>query len=146
MVVAAVGVIATPAGAETITVPIPDVAVKGDPGSTVALGSAGVPEDLRGRSCDISITVTNQISEHPGNSLIVSSGTSVIEVPDIEKVANAVTQASGTVTLGDSIDVAVKLGPNTDISSLGSSLEVTCEPLPAPPPPKAEPKNPPYTG
>ncbi|MGI9597273.1 MAG: hypothetical protein ACR2QK_14010, partial [Acidimicrobiales bacterium] len=139
-IAAAVGLVAAPAGAETISVPIPDAVVSGEPGSTVALGSAPVPAELQGRSCAVAIVVTNQISEHPGNELVVSSGDSQVVVPGIEDVANEVTSAEGTVTLGESIDVSVKLGPNSNITSLGSSLTVTCEPLPAPPPPTPEPK------
>lgn len=128
-----VGFIAAPVGAETISVPIPETAVKGEPGSTVALGSKAVDASLQGRTCDVAVSVTNQVSELPGNTLIITSGDSSMVVPGVEDVANKVTNASGTLTLGSSINVSVKLG-NANITSLGSSLSVTCTPVPVQPP------------
>ena len=145
-VAAAVGFVAAPASAETIEVDIAQTAVQGDPGSTVQLGSADVAAELVGRSCAVAITVTNQVSENPGNKLVVSSGDSGVEVPGIEEAANAVTTASGTLTLGSTINVSVVLGPSTSFTSLGSSLVVTCELLPEPPPSKPVVTTPTYSG
>ncbi|MGH1493262.1 MAG: hypothetical protein ACRBK7_28340 [Acidimicrobiales bacterium] len=134
----AVGFVAAPVGAETISVPIPETAVKGEPGSTVLLGSQTVDGSLQGRSCDVAVQVTNQVSEHPGNVLVITSGDSSMVVAGIEDVANGVTNAAGTLTLGSSINVSVKLG-NSNITSLGSSLTVTCTPVPV------QPKTPPVS-
>lgn len=141
----AAGLIAVPAAADTIEVPIADVAAKGDPGSTVQIGSADVDGELQGRSCEVAVVVKNQVSEHPGNKLIITSGDSRIEIPGIEDTANGVTEAGGTLTLGTTINVGVMLG-NANITSLGSSLTVTCAPLPETPPPPPVTGEPPYTG
>lgn len=141
----AVGTVAAPATAETINVPIDQVAAKGDPGSTVRIGGADVDADLQGRTCEVEIVVTNQVSEHPGNVLIITSGESTITVENIEDTANAVTEAGGTLTLGSTIEVSVQLG-NSNITSLGSNLEVTCEALPPTPPTPPVVGEPPYTG
>ncbi len=143
---AAVGFVAAPASAETIEVDIAQTALSGDPGSTVQLGSAEVAPELVGRSCSVAITVTNQVSENPGNKLVVSSGDSGVEVPGIEEAANAVTTASGTLTLGPTINVSIVLGPSTTMTSLGSSLVVTCELLPEPPPSAPVVTTPTYSG
>ncbi len=141
----AAGLIAVPASADTIEVPIAEVAAKGEPGSLVAIGSTDVDADLQGRSCAVAVVVQNQVSAHPGNTLVITSGDSRIEVPDIEATANGVTEAAGTLTLGETINVGVMLG-NANITSLGSSLTVTCEPLPETPPPPPVSGEPPYTG
>ncbi len=141
----AAGMIAAPVGAQTIEVPIDQVAAKGDPGSTVQIGSTDIDESLQGRSCEVSIVVKNQESENPGNKLVITSGESRIEVEGIEDTAQELTEASGTLTLGSTINVAVMLG-NANITSLGSSLTVTCEPLPESEPPPPVDGEPPYTG
>ncbi len=137
---------AGPVAAETVDVPIGDTAVAGQPGDVIPLGSAAVAADLVGRACEITAVVTNQESAHPGNKLIITSGDSTLELDGIEDVANEVTTSTGTVTLGSSIDVAVMLGPDRTLSSLGSSLTVTCVALPPSPPPPAVEGQPTYTG
>lgn len=135
----------SPVAAQTIEVPIQDVATSGEPGSLVTMGSAEVAADLQGRSCEIAAVVTNQSSEHAGNTLVITSGDSKVEVANIEDVANAVSTSGGTLTLGTSIDVSVLLG-DSGFTSLGSSLTVTCEPLPPTPPTPPVPATPTYTG
>ncbi len=134
-----------PVSAQTIEVPIEEIYTTGDPGSSVAIGSTEVAEDLQGRSCEISATVTNQSSEHQGNTLVITSGDSTVEVEGIEETADEVITSAGTLTLGTDIQVAVVLGDSGG-TSLGSSLTVTCEPLPATPPPDPVVADPPYTG
>ncbi len=145
LMAAGLGVVVAPVGAETISVPIPQTAVKGEPGSTVLLGSQTVDPELQGRSCDVAVSATNQVSEHPGNTLVITSGDSSMVVAGIEDVANATTNASGTLTLGPTINVSVKLG-NSNITSLGSSLTVTCTPVPVQPPTPPVVSPPPFAG
>ncbi len=134
-----------PADAQTIDVPIEQVVITGDPGSTVEIGSADVPADLVGRTCEIVVEVVNQESIHGGNKLIVASGESSVEVEGIEDAAGSTTTKAGTITLDSTITASVFLAVD-DISSLGSSLTVTCEPLPPAPPPPPVTTQPPYTG
>ncbi|MDH4280665.1 MAG: hypothetical protein OEW83_21580 [Acidimicrobiia bacterium] len=128
-----------------IEIPIQEVYVSGDVGSSVAMGSADVAGDLVGRSCNVVATVTNQDSVHPGNTLVVSSGDSSVSIADIEDVADAVTTQGGTITLGDTISAAVVLGAD-GATSLGSSLTVTCDALPETEPTPPTPASPVYTG
>ncbi len=140
-----VWLVSGPAQAQTIDVPIEQLVVEGTPGSTVQIGSAEVPADLVGRTCEITVAVVNQESIHGGNKLIVASDGSTVEVEGIEDQAGSTTTVAGTITLGSQLTVSVYLAVD-DISSLGSTLTVTCEPLPAadPDPPVTSVPN--YTG
>ena len=135
-----------PADAQTLDVPIEQTVIQGTPGSTVSIGTADVPADLVGQTCEITVEVVNQESIHGGNKLIVTSDGSTVEVEGIEDAAGSTTTVAGTITLGATIDVSVYLAVDS-ISSLGSSLTVTCTPLPPPPPPPPPPTTVPnYTG
>lgn len=128
-----------------IEIPIHEVYAKGDAGSSVAMGSADVPDELVGRSCNVVATVNNQESVHVGNTLVVSSGDSSVSMAGIEDVADAVTTEGGTITLGDTVTAAVVLGSD-GATSLGSSLTVTCKALPQTQPTPPTPASPVYTG
>ena len=148
--VAAVGLsVGSAAGAQdpetVIEIPVQEVYVTGDVGSSVDMGSADVAADLVGRACNVVATVSNQESVHPGNTLVVSSGDSSVSIDGIEDVAGAVTTEGGTITLGDTVSVAVVLGDD-GATSLGSSLTVTCEALPETKPTPPTPADPTYTG
>jgi hypothetical protein len=144
-----VGLFGTAAGAQEsdpmVEIPIEFVYERGDAGSSVAIGSADVAADLVGQTCNVVATVRNQESVHPGNKLVVSSGGSTVEIAGIEDEAGAVTVDGGSLTLGATVSVAVVLG-NDGATSLGSSLTVTCEPLPETPPTPPTPSQPTYTG
>lgn len=128
-----------------IEIPIQEVYVSGEVGSSVAMGSADVAAELVGRSCNVVATVTNQESVHPGNTLVVTSGDSTVSIAGIEDVADAVTTEGGTITLGSTISAAVVLGDD-GATSLGSGLTVTCEALPQTEPTPPTPAAPVYTG
>lgn len=135
----------SPAAADTIQVPVGDAVVRGAEGDVVPVGSADIAAEMVGRACTVEAVVTNQESVHTGNELIVTSGDTSASIAGIEDTAGTVTTAGGTLTLGSTITVAVKLGPS-GISSIGSSLTVTCaalEPTPPAPPVVTTPK---YTG
>ncbi len=134
-----------PVSADTINVPVIEAYVSGDPGSTLEIGNTAVEADLQGRSCNVVAEITNGASVHPGNTLIVTSGDSQVEISGIEDVADSVRQEGGSLTLGPSIEVSVMFG-DEGISSLGSSLTLVCEALPPTPPAPPVPGEPPYTG
>lgn len=127
------GFMGSPANAQegetVVEIPVSNVFVRGDVGSSVDMGQATVDAEMVGRTCNVVATVTNQSSVHPGNKLVVTSGDSTVEIPGIEDAADAVTVQAGTLTLGDTISVSVVLGDD-GATSLGSSLKVTCEALP----------------
>jgi hypothetical protein len=152
LVVAGLGVlalvlslVASPASAQTIDVPVNDVIVTGEPGTVQEIGGVDVASDLVGRTCDIVATVKNQSSVHLGNTLIVTSGDSTVSVDGIEDVADGTVSEAGSITLGSTITVSVELGQD-GVSSLGSNLTVTCEALPEAPPAAPVVTTPTYTG
>lgn len=144
-VAAGMAVVGGPASAQTVEVDIGDIVVQGETGSSQQIGSATVDPELVGRSCELKATVTNQSSVYPDNTLVVTSGDSRVDIAGIEAEADGVTVAGGTLTLGQTIEVNVVLG-SLGVSSLGSSLTVTCEPLPPTPPPPSVEGEPTYTG
>lgn len=145
LLAALVNTLSSPASAETIEIPVAEATINGAEGETVALGSVDVPEDLVGRSCDVVAVVSNQASMHAGNELVVSSGESTATIAGVEDAVGSVTLAGGTITLGSTVTVAVKLGPD-GVSSLGSTLTVTCAALPPATPAAPVVTTPTYTG
>ncbi len=128
-----------------IEIPIQEVYATGEVGSSVAMGSADVADELAGRACTVEAVVTNGESVHPGNTLVVTSGDSSVSIDGIEDTADAVTTEGGTLTLGDTISAAVVLGDD-GATSLGSRLTVTCEALTDAEPATPTPADPTYTG
>ncbi len=128
-----------------IEIPIQEVYVTGDVGSSIAMGSADVAAELAGRSCNVMATIINQESVHDGNTLVVTSGDSSVSIPNIEDVPGGSVTSGGTITLGDTISAAVVLGGD-GATSLGSRLTVTCEALPETKPTAPTSAEPTYTG
>ena len=129
------------AQAADITVPI-DTFVDAPLGSLTTL--ATVPTGaLAGRTCDVVAVGINQDSVHENNDLIAASGTSVT-MYDVEREPGAVTPASGTILLGDTIVISVRIG-NRDSGwesseeqfygyfSGGMNIEFDCLPPVTPP-------------
>ena len=74
--VAALVLLAGPAGAmEDLTIPI-DTVVEADAGSVTELSSMDTPSDMVGATCMLEAVGQNQESQHPGNDLVVRSGES----------------------------------------------------------------------
>ncbi|MDH3681496.1 MAG: hypothetical protein OEV40_16290 [Acidimicrobiia bacterium] len=137
--------VAGPASADTIDIPIGQTYVSGEPGSALQIGSSPVPEDLVGRTCNVVAEIANGASVHLGNTVVVTSGDSTVEITGIEDVADGVVMEGGSLTLGTTMNVSIVFGPDGH-SSVGSSLSLTCEALPpAPPAPPVE-AEPTYTG
>ncbi len=139
--------LSSPASADTdmIDVPLSDTLISGKEGDVVLVGGADVAPEFVGRSCTVEVVVTNQSSVHEGNSLIVTSGDSSTTVEGIEDTADAVTTQGGTLTLGETVSISIKLGPSGG-SSVGSNLTVTCEALEEAPPAAPVVTTPEYTG
>ena len=136
----AVAVLALPGGtasAADITVPI--TTFVGAPiGSLTPL--ATVPTGaLAGQTCEVTAVGINQESVHENNDLIAASGTSVT-MHDVERSPGAVTPASGTILLDDTIVISVRIGNNDSgngwgFFSGGMNIEFDCRPPTTPPAP-----------
>ena len=113
------------AGHGDISVPI-DTIVEADEGEVVQLASVSVDSELVGTTCDWEFHATNQESVNPGNDLILSSGGTDTVIPGVEDAPNQILDVAGSITLGETLTVSVRLGPN-EIFSAGLSVELVCE-------------------
>jgi hypothetical protein len=105
-----------------ITIPINTVAHESG-----QLASAPVPADLQGLQCSVEATAENQSSVHPGNDLIVSSGSDSVTLSDVERAAGVTTTADGPLTLGTEVVVTLSLGPD-GVFSGGLIVTIECGP------------------
>jgi len=112
----------------SLTIPISTV-VKAPAGSTHVLAEKFVDQNLVGMSCDVQATGENQSSVHPGNNLVITSGTGTITLEDVERAANVITPANGELVLGEKIIVTLIMG-NDKVFSGGMKLEFDCQEQP----------------
>ncbi len=144
--------IAIPAMAQTGTDTIEifvDGIVSGDPGEVIHLETVTVPEGMAGRTCTGVAESQNNESQHVDNDFILSSGATTAEIPNWEAVPLATTPMSGTLVLGPTVTVDLRLGPS-GVSSGGVLIILTCAPpvppetttTTAPPPPTTAPPPP----
>jgi len=99
------------AQAALFAIPIDTVVTAGE-GTITTLGAADTPPDLVGLSCVGVVEATNQSSVHAGNDLIAASGEDSIVLEDVERKPGAVTTADAPLTLGPSVTVSLRMGPD----------------------------------
>ena len=117
--------------AGAFTVP-PSAISDGTPGEVRLLSTQPVdPADV-GKSCEVTVVSTNNESVRPGSDLIVESGTSSMVAPDVEHDTASHTFV-GQMTLGTTITVSVRLGPEGQYSGGADVVEATCPDTPVPP-------------
>ncbi len=142
--------LAVPVSAQSNTIIIEvDGTVQGDAGEIFRVASVNVDPGMVGWLCAGTAQTANNASEHPNNDFILGSGGSSAEILDWEAVAGGIASLSGTLVLGESITVDLRLGAD-GISSGGVIITLTCgPPLPpetttttAPPPPTTAPPPP----
>ncbi len=105
-----------------------DGIVRGDEGEIKEVAVQAVDPDHVGARCTAETTQTEEGgSEHPNNDFIIASGGTSAEIEDFEAVSGATVAMSGAITLGDSITVSLRLGPNR-VSSGGFVITLTCTP------------------
>ena len=121
--------LAVPAVAQDATILILiDGIVRGDEGEIFEVAVQAVDPDLVGARCSAGTAQTEEGgSEHPNNDFIIASGGTSAEIEDFEAVSGATVAMSGAITLGDSITVSLRLGPNR-VSSGGFLITLTCTP------------------
>jgi uncharacterized repeat protein (TIGR01451 family) len=105
-----------------------DGIVRGDEGEIKEVAVQAVDPDHVGARCTAETTQTEEGgSEHPNNDFIIASGGTSAEIEDFEAVSGATVAMSGAITLGESITVSLRLGPNR-VSSGGFLITLTCKP------------------
>ena len=115
---------------DDIIIPI-DTVVRSDEGALTQLAVVNVEPEAIGASCVVSAEGENNTSVHPNNDIIVSSGSDQVTLFDVEGVGGGITTASGTLTLGDTIVLTLRMGPDRVFSG-GLTVTVDCEAQPEP--------------
>lgn len=118
-----------PAGAafgqdSTIVIAV-EGAARGEEGEVIPVAQEIVDPALVGRECTGTLATENNDSVHPGNTLIIATGDEVVEFPNVEDEPGQVFTIDGTVTVGEVIDVSIRLGPN-GITSGGMLITLDC--------------------
>ncbi len=126
----------TPASAQSSTFEFGiDGVVRGANDSVTLVLSVDVDPAFVGLECTFTETTTNNESTHPDTDLILESNGSRIEILDVESESSSVSVGSGSLVLGETIDVSVRLGEDR-VASGGFVVLVDCtvEPEPTPEP------------
>ena len=109
---------------DIISIPV-DSVLRAPANSLTLVASAPVPGEFVGVACIAEVEVDNQQSEHDGNDLIVASGSTSGVVENFESEAFGVRTVEIPLTLGSTVDVSLRMGPD-EISSGGVFLTVDC--------------------
>ncbi len=109
-----------------------DEIVRSPAGSVVRADSVDVADAMVGAQCAMDVVTRNQVSVHPGNDLIVTTGSSQAVIVGVEDTANRDINQDYSMVLGPTIDVDMRIGGD-GMSSLGFELVFRCaEPTPPP--------------
>jgi predicted extracellular nuclease len=116
---------------DDITIPLTTV-IRGAEGESFLLAEAPTGSDV-GCEAAVSATAHNNESIHIGNDLIVASGGNQVVLADVESAVGKVTNANGTLVLGDTITVTLVLGQADEgrprsVFSAGMTVTVSCIP------------------
>jgi hypothetical protein len=127
LAVVTAGCFGAPGTPDSIDIEIPDAVVRGAPGSVHVLRTVPVAPQAAGRVCAVAAQGINNDSVHPNSDLLVRSDASEVVIPDVERAPSVRTEATGPLTLGSQISVAVRLGPD-EVFSGGLVVELDCAP------------------
>lgn len=114
----------TPAAADELSFSF-DGVFFGVPGQVMLVEASGVDAELVGSECTAVYTTENDASVRQGTDLVIESGGQQIEVLGVEDEAGASFASEGTITLGDTVEISVRLGPDAR-ASIGGSLVLDC--------------------
>jgi hypothetical protein len=107
---------------------VPSTNVQGPPGSVTLLTTQPVPAADQGKVCEVVLVTTNNSSVRSGSDLLVSSASTFVAA-DVEAQTTSRTYV-GSLTLGASVTVSVRLGPDGEYSGGAHVVDVNC---PTPP-------------
>jgi hypothetical protein len=125
LAVVTAGCFGAPGSPDSLDIEIPDAVVRGEPGSVHVLKTVPVAPQAAGRVCAVAAQGINNESVHPNSDLLVRSDASEVVIFDVERAPNVRTDATGPLTLGSEISVAVRLGPD-EVFSGGLVVEIDC--------------------
>ena len=125
---------ATTAQASDLSFEVGYTIKRGPVGSLVDIGGKNVPEDLQGRTCDVTLMTENNDSIHNGNDVIISSGDGSVTFKNVESEANKnTTYPAQSLTLGGALSAQLRFGEDK-VTSSGFQVMVDCPPPPTVPP------------
>jgi len=111
--------------AADITVPIDTVITGGvTPGEQVEL-SVTSSGPFEGSTCRVQAVRSGDGAARAGNDLAVTSGGAVVTLVDVERESAAVTDGSGSLTLGEVVTVELTMGADGSFDG-DITLEFTC--------------------
>lgn len=101
--------------------------MSGDAGETYVLAEFDVDEAFVGNEAALTFTGENNGSVREGSDLILTSGDNEVVLEDVEAEAGKVTQATGNLTLGETVELSVRLGEEGAFSGGGTLLlDIVC--------------------
>lgn len=111
-----------------IVIPV-DTYIAAEPGSLNAIATVQTPPDLVGSTCRGVAVAENGESVHRFNDIIITSGPSSVTLADVEGASFKVTPASGDLTLGETVSLALRMGEDGVFSGgLAVFIDVDCNP------------------
>ncbi len=126
--VSSMGVVAL-AAVPSVTVIIPlKTIVRGDPGEILPVRDPISVSELDaepGWFCNVAVVAGNGDSEHDGTNLIIGSNGDQVIALDVEATAGGITEAAGTLTLGETVTFDGQLGEDKVLSA-GMNVVFEC--------------------
>lgn len=98
---------------------------RGNPGSEIQLGERNIEDQYVGMTCTVTAVAENQSSVHPNNDLIIRSGMSSVTLENVEREANGLTTANGSLTLSDTATLSLRFGED-GVFSAGITINLVC--------------------
>lgn len=107
-----------------ISIPVETV-VEAPEDTTTQLATADVPDEFTNHLCNVTAHSENQRSVHPGNDLLVESGTSQVVLSNVESEPGVIVDVAEQLELGEVITVSLIMGPDK-VFSAGIEVIVQC--------------------
>ncbi len=123
----AMATLALAAGPVTVIIPLETI-VRGDPGEILPVHDPVSVSELDAKPgwfCEVAVIAGNGESEHDGTDLIIGSNGDEVTASNVEATAGAVTEAAGTLTLGETVTFDGRLGED-GVLSAGMSVVFEC--------------------
>lgn len=120
------GIAVAATSSATIEIPVSTVERNVGVGNSKVLETEYVADDSQNMVCSVKAIAKNQGSVHPGNNLVVASGSTSVTLVDVERASGVDTVANGELTLGETVTISLVMGED-DVFSAGMTVKLTCE-------------------
>ncbi len=123
----AMATLALAAGPVTVIIPLETI-VRGNPGEILPVRDPIPVSELDaepGWFCNVAVIAGNGDSEHNGTDLIIGSNGDEVTAFNVEATAGGVTEAAGTLTLGETVTFDGRLGED-GVLSAGMNVVFEC--------------------